>query len=183
MKSRIKLGFVGSREIQDQNAADTILYLVHNLYEIETVISGGANGPDKMGVRWARFNEIPFFEFYAEWDKYGKRAGLIRNGYIVNNINFLIAMWDGKSSGTHDTVTKAEKKGIPVILIQPIQSISFDCDSVEDTYVIVRIKGTDKYKFKKAMYVSRNGDIQLKEEPDVMHTYEACYVVYFNNVE
>lgn len=183
MKQQIRLGVVGSRGINDQKALNKILDLVRNLYDIETVISGGAPGPDTMGINWAKYNNIPYFEFFAEWEKYGKKAGIIRNGHIINNINFLVALWDGKSPGTENTISRADKKNMPCILIQPIQSIAFDVDSVNDIYVITKIKGTVKYDFKKAMYVSRNGDIQLEVEPDVMHTYDICFLVYFNNIE
>ena len=46
---------------------------------VDRVISGGAPGADKFGERWAEERNIPIDRFPAEWTRYGKRAGLIRN--------------------------------------------------------------------------------------------------------
>jgi hypothetical protein len=45
-------------------------------------------------------------------------AGYIRNGYIVNNSDVIVAFWNGKSNGTADTITKARKAGKPVGIIK-----------------------------------------------------------------
>lgn len=42
-----------------------------------------------------------------------------RNRYIVDNSDVLIAVWDGKPSGTGQTVRMAKEKGIPVIVLDP----------------------------------------------------------------
>ena len=43
----------------------------------------------------------------AKWDKYGLKAGYIRNPVIVENAQRIIAFWDiwnPKSKGTRDTI-------------------------------------------------------------------------------
>jgi hypothetical protein len=54
--------------------------------------------------------------FFADWDKYGKNAGFIRNkdmGEFLNNhtidhICNVVAFWDGKSRGTRNMINIAK---------------------------------------------------------------------------
>ena len=43
------------------------------------IISGGARGIDKLAADYAASQGIEFTEYPADWDRYGKRAGFIRN--------------------------------------------------------------------------------------------------------
>lgn len=51
-------------------------------------------------------------EFHADWDAYGKRAGLIRNQKMISTVHGLVAFWDGKSTGTRHAIECAKKRGI-----------------------------------------------------------------------
>ena len=62
--------------------------------------SGDAAGADTMGARWANNNNIPIKHFPAEWDRYGKSAGYIRNAEMGEYADALIAFWNGHSTGT-----------------------------------------------------------------------------------
>ncbi len=46
---------------------------------IATIIEGGASGADALGRIWALNNKKECKTFRAEWSKYGKQAGFIRN--------------------------------------------------------------------------------------------------------
>lgn len=50
--------------------------------EIE-IVSGTANGADKLGEKYANDNGYPIKQFPADWDKYGKSAGYKRNAQIA----------------------------------------------------------------------------------------------------
>mgnify|MGYP000025132384 CR=1 FL=1 len=67
---------------------------------ITEVVSGGARGVDRDGEYWAKLNNIPIKLFPADWDKYKKAAGVIRNIEMAMYADALIAVWDGKSKGT-----------------------------------------------------------------------------------
>ena len=57
--------------------------------------------------------------FPADWEKYGKSAGFIRNTEIAEIVDILIALVTkdrNRCRGTMDTVGKVEKMGKPVIL-------------------------------------------------------------------
>lgn len=83
---------------------------------VTEVVSGGAKGVDTQAMRTAFINEIPFKEFKANWDKYGNKAGIIRNCEMVEYSDFLIAIWDGQSHGTHHSIKEMFILEKPVII-------------------------------------------------------------------
>lgn len=83
-------------------------------FEITKVISGGAQGVDQLGEQYARDNGIRFDVFPAEWDKYGRAAGYVRNKQMSETADALIAIWDGQSPGTLHMIDIARDKGLPV---------------------------------------------------------------------
>ena len=76
--------------------------------EIE-IVSGTANGADKLGERYANIHNYKIKKFPANWDKYGKSAGYRRNEEMANYADALIAFWDGKSVGTKHMIEMAKK--------------------------------------------------------------------------
>ena len=103
----MKLGIVGSRSFTDyeflKNALDPLKE------QIELVISGGANGADLLGERWAAENNIPVKIFYPDWKRYEKRAGFIRNEEIVKESDAIVAFQVNESKGTQHTIDLAKK--------------------------------------------------------------------------
>ncbi|HEY9816850.1 MAG TPA: DUF2493 domain-containing protein, partial [Candidatus Obscuribacterales bacterium] len=51
----------------------------HSLHPIDVLIHGNAKGADKLAGEWAERKGIKTLVFKAEWKKYGKRAGYLRN--------------------------------------------------------------------------------------------------------
>lgn len=104
-----RMAIVGSRNFRNYDLFERYLNLTIDRLQInfDTIISGGALGPDSMAKDYADSHNIPFIEYPAEWTKYGKRAGFVRNTTIVENSTIIIAFWDYKSSGTYDTINKA----------------------------------------------------------------------------
>lgn len=81
------------------------------------IICGDARGADTLGKRYAKERNIPVELFPAEWNKYGNRAGYLRNTQMANNADALIAFWDGKSRGTGNMIEIARKKNLPVRIV------------------------------------------------------------------
>lgn len=77
-------------------------------FEISQVLSGTARGVDRLGERWAEENGVPVRKCPADWSKHGKRAGILRNVFMAEEADALIAIWDGKSRGTGHMITVAE---------------------------------------------------------------------------
>lgn len=75
------------------------------------IISGGARGADSMAEQFAEDDGMPYMEYGAEWDTYGKAAGMRRNSTMVEKADYVVAFWDGESSGTLDSIEKAQLAG------------------------------------------------------------------------
>ena len=117
----MKIAIVGSRNFSCPNfVKEKVNNLCENLGRMEkplTIISGGAKGVDSWAEEIAKNWEglgVEVKVFSADWDKYGKRAGAIRNQQIVDESTNVLAFWDGKSKGTKITIDMAVKSGKPV---------------------------------------------------------------------
>lgn len=101
----VKLAVVGSRNFNDPKKLSEVIDQVckENKYQVTEVVSGGARGADTFAEWWANANRIPTKIFKPDWNKFGKRAGILRNHDIINSCDICIAFWDGESHGTaHD---------------------------------------------------------------------------------
>ncbi len=115
-------------------------------------VSGAASkGADAMIIRWCRENNFPCFEYPADWDEYGKSAGMIRNAEMRDVITHLLAFWDGISSGTEEMINESmNRDGIEVatIIVTP-DSAKFG------NQIFTRKKHYDKQKGGGAKYPRR----------------------------
>ena len=82
------------------------------------IISGCARGADTLGLRYASENAFDVEEYPADWDKYGKKAGYMRNVEMAKNADALIAFWDGKSKGTKHMIDIATERNLPIRVIR-----------------------------------------------------------------
>jgi len=81
------------------------------------ILSGQAQGVDLLGEKWATEHGIPLEYYPADWNKYGKQAGYIRNKEMVEHAEALIAVWDGESKGTKMTIDLARKKNLETFIV------------------------------------------------------------------
>lgn len=114
---------VGSRSIKDYN----ILVNLMNKIELEsvgkklTIVSGGAEGVDALAKQYANDKNYKYIEFPADWDRYGKSAGFIRNEEMHKFISskedrLCLAIWDGVSKGTQHSLELCNKYNNKLIL-------------------------------------------------------------------
>ena len=84
-----------------------------------TIIEGGARGADRLGKQYAEECGWELEEYPADWDKYGKAAGPIRNQHMLDEgkPDMVIAFLAPNSRGTKDMISRAEKANIPVKVI------------------------------------------------------------------
>lgn len=88
------------------------------LSEGSVVIHGAAKGADRIAGLVAGGLGLTVEAFPADWAKFGKRAGLIRNKQMLDTKpDRVIAFWDGKSPGTKHTILTARYRGIPVEVV------------------------------------------------------------------
>jgi hypothetical protein len=114
----MKIIIAGSRNFNDYNllksSCDNLLTQFTNI----EIVSGTARGADKLGERYARERGYDIKQFPANWDKFGKSAGYIRNDEMAQYADMLIAFWDGTSKGTKHMIDLANKRGIKVEIVR-----------------------------------------------------------------
>lgn len=88
-------------------------------FSITEVVSGFATrGVDLYGEKWAKVNRLPVKRFPAQWIKFGRRAGFVRNLEMARYADALIAIWNGTSRGTKHMIETARKKGLIVYVYE-----------------------------------------------------------------
>lgn len=93
-------------------------------WPITEIVSGGAIGADRLGMRFAREFDYRLTIFYPGWEKYNKAAGFIRNKKMANYADALIAFWDGKSRGTFNMIEEAGKLGLVIKIVEVKNAVS-----------------------------------------------------------
>lgn len=88
------------------------------------IVSGSCkNSPDILGEYYA-VKELGFSlgnglrRFPAQWEVYGKIAGMIRNEEMAEYSTHCVAFWDGKSTGTKNMIENAEKYNLKLRVIE-----------------------------------------------------------------
>ncbi len=104
----MKTAVIGSRGITVSNLEE---YLPEGTDEI---VSGGARGVDTCARRYAEKAGLKLTEFLPEYEKYGRRAPILRNIKIIDYSDTVLAFWDGKSRGTNFVIKRCRTLGKPV---------------------------------------------------------------------
>jgi hypothetical protein len=85
------------------------------------IIVGGCSGVDKIAENEAKNLNIQVKVFNADWSKYGKSAGPIRNAEMLKENPFQIVIFHDNiksSKGSKDMMTKGLQAGIETILFE-----------------------------------------------------------------
>lgn len=75
----------GGRDFTNWMAALPELDKIHSKTPITLVIQGGATGADHIAKVWAEDRKIPMVEHKARWRELGKRAGSVRNTFMLEH--------------------------------------------------------------------------------------------------
>lgn len=86
------------------------------------IVEGGAKGADSIAATWAKSIGLEVHEIKADWNKFGRAAGAIRNRQMLKlhpDVEVVFAFHDDlrSSRGTKDMVNYAISKGLPVIRV------------------------------------------------------------------
>ena len=110
----MNIAVVGSREFKDKEFVFTILnqffdnqLMYGDISSDYILVSGGANGVDSWAEEFWRKNTGTCIIFKPDWNKYGKRAGFLRNELIIKEADMILAFWDGQSKGTKHSIDLA----------------------------------------------------------------------------
>lgn len=102
----------GSRSIESVELVASAV--AESGFDISAVVSGCARGVDAAAASWAAAAGVSVIELPANWGKFGKSAGMIRNREMLEIADAVIAIWDGKSRGTKHMIHIARHAGVPV---------------------------------------------------------------------
>lgn len=135
------IGIVGTRRRDTWDDYNKLVIAFDKIYTDQTIISGGCpQGGDRfaeiialslvmdvsVGELWKlnkdqrteliQKHNVPIRIYGAEWDRYGKAAGLSRNGHIASFSDVLLAIRsEDRTGGTEDTIAKMLQLGKKVI--------------------------------------------------------------------
>jgi len=108
----------GSRKFNDKELLYNTLDDVVDEYGDIEIISGHAQGADRLAEAYAEDRELKLRIFPAAWKQFGKAAGPIRNRamlkYAMQAYPLVVAFWDGSSRGTKNMISLASSYGIDV---------------------------------------------------------------------
>lgn len=124
-KGCVNIVVAGSRSFQNAQllAEELDKYIKTLKGKPVCIISGGAKGADQLGEEYAKKHDYPLKVMKAQWEKYGKSAGFIRNSEVLDYVKdngdcIVFAFWDTKSSGTKHLIDNAKRRGIKVKVIE-----------------------------------------------------------------
>ena len=118
-----KIGIIGTRRRNSGEAFKKIKEAFFEIYEDgDMLVSGGCpKGGDRCAEQIAKEYGIPITIYFPNWKKFGRGAGLVRNGDIANNSDVLIAcVAKDRKGGTEDTIKKFLKKQ-PVSFVRIVE--------------------------------------------------------------
>lgn len=117
MTNEFKLIVAGGRDFNNYaHVCKALTRLAEENYfdKAVSIVSGMARGADALGHRFAIEKNVVVYEFPADWDKYGKRAGFMRNEDMGRFSDGLVAFWDGQSRGTKHMIDFMKSLNKPV---------------------------------------------------------------------
>lgn len=92
-------------------------------YGITTVIDGVASGADTIAHKWALARGKESQRFPAQWDKYGRSAGPIRNKQMLDEGQPELGVAFPGGPGTENMKMQLKRAGIKVLNVVPTSGL------------------------------------------------------------
>lgn len=106
----------GSRWIMDGSALRGLIS--QSGVKIDQIVVAKDTGMDRLAWVYAQNHDLPIRTFLADWDRWGRFAGVQRNEEMVDYADVLLAIWDGMSRGTESMIRTAQDAGLPVYVMK-----------------------------------------------------------------
>lgn len=110
----MRLLVCGGRDYADKKVVYDILL---NIQPTE-ICQGGATGADFLAKQFAEHWKVPCQEFKADWKKYGKAAGPIRNKQMLEEFDPDMVVAFPGGSGTQNMIKLATEAGKKVLIVK-----------------------------------------------------------------
>lgn len=110
----MKVLVAGGRDFNNRHWLYQELNKLHKESEITELIEGGARGADFLANTWAIRKKIPITSVPADWNKFKKRAGWIRNNQMADLNPDLVVLFPG-GIGTKMMFDIATRRGFNIL--------------------------------------------------------------------
>ena len=112
----MRIVIAGSRACVDPAVVDRAISASPWAGKVTCVVEGGARGVDELARRWAEERNVAVVSVLAEWDKYGRAAGPIRNRRMLRDHapDGVVVIWDGRTHGSASMIREAKNAKVPV---------------------------------------------------------------------
>lgn len=113
----MKVIIAGGRSFSDYNLLREVCdHMLQNQIEVE-IVSGKARGADALGEKYAKEKGYTIKEFPADWEKYKKAAGYIRNKEMAKYADAAIVFWDGNSKGSKHMIELSQEYNLKIKVV------------------------------------------------------------------
>lgn len=134
MKKRKKVIVAGSRGFSNYSLLEYTLDNILEKFENPIIISGHAKGADSLGEVYAWKHKLNCKVYKADWNKYGRKAGIIRNQDMARIGDVLVAFWDGNSYGTLDMISLAIEYNLKIYVVDYINKKFYIDEQINDIF-------------------------------------------------
>lgn len=106
----------GGRKYDAQSVVWGALTAVDDEFGIDLLGHGACHlgGADILAENWAKYYQVPYLGIPAKWRKYGRSAGMKRNGRMLDLIKPELVLAFPGGTGTLGCIKEAEKRKIKV---------------------------------------------------------------------
>lgn len=87
--------------------------------QITCIIHGGATGADTLAGEWAKYSYVECKVYPAQWDKYGRSAGPVRNQQMLDEGKPDLVLAFPGGAGTRNMIMLARRAGVDVLEVTP----------------------------------------------------------------
>lgn len=108
----------GGRTFADAAAVDRVLSQLtpHPEFIQFAIIQGGARGADTLCAAWGKTHGHPVIEVAAPWETHGKRAGPLRNSWMIELCQPTYAVGFPGGPGSANMASQCRAAGVPLWL-------------------------------------------------------------------
>jgi len=99
------------------DALEDIVNSIPDSYRV-VLIHGAARGADSIAEGWAEWRGLKIMAFRADWKRYGRAAGAIRNTEMLESGRPDLVVAAPGGTGTANMITQAYKYGVQTIVLK-----------------------------------------------------------------
>lgn len=130
MNRRYRIFITGSRTLQNVMAVENALFDFCSYFRVPfdsiEVVSGHADGTERLGEAVAKRHSLPVALFPAGWHRYNRETKVLREAQIIDYADALIAITDRMlSKETRSFIRMAEKTGLTTFIYRVRRKTSF----------------------------------------------------------